>query len=308
MKFADNIADKFMQITGYDVVPFFIVSNSVLSRFARNSDNLNILLVPKVKAVLMQLKSSIDDINSKYWIYRQQLCNDLRFFEMIENIDTIDNAINTMLNAPKWGKYFKNSLRENQIPEMEYVIKQNETLEQIALEVLNSDNFLNDWFDIALNNDLEEEDYTYEGGTTLKLPLHIAGLQRMDIDSIVDLIDEETIKGKDIHRNFEFVDNDIKNITGLKCALQTVDILSGLIKGDNPDFPEHGMSKSFMVGVSTAFLNYPIIVRQMISNFNNDDSLTSFGINSFKQEQDNLTIDFQVSTRTNEIINRQLEI
>lgn len=279
----------------------------LLARFSRNSEDLNILLLPSVKSVLIQLKKSIDDINNQYVTYRKQLANDLRFFEMIENIEIIDNAINTMLNARKWGRYFKNSLRENQIPEMEYVIRQNETLEQIALEILNSDNFLNDWFDIALNNDLEEEDYTYEGGTTLKLPLHIAGLQRFDIDSVVDVIDDETVKGKDIDRQFSFVDNDIKTVTGLECAMQAVNILAGLIKGDNPDFPEHGLAKSFAVGVSTSFLNYPVIIRQLIGNFNNDDSFTDLSINSFKQQQDNITMDFQVATRTNEILNKQLE-
>jgi len=307
MTFTDNITEKFKEATGYDLLPFFIVSNAVLSKYSRNSNDLSIFLMPKVRTVLNQLKITVGDINRQYDIYRGTLGSDTRYFELIEQIDIIDNALDTMLNAKKWGKYFKNTLHDDIIPEMDYIIRQNETLEDIALHVLNSQDFLNEWFDIALNNDLEEEDYTFEGNVALKLPLHVSGLKQLQIESIVDVIDDETIKGKDIKRKFEFINDDIDTVGGITCALQACEILAGLRKGDNPEYPEHGLSSNFVVGVSTAFFNYPVIIRQMLATFDNDDSFTEFQINSFKQLDDIVIIDFQVKTRTNEIINKQLE-
>ncbi len=307
MTFSDNIIQKFKEITGYDLIPFFTVSSAILSRFSRSSDDLNVFLMPRVKSALNQLKITIIDINRNFDINRHALGSDIRFFELIENIDIIESSIDTLLNANKWGKFFKNSLLESQSPEMNYIIRQNETLEQIAYEILNSDNFLDSWFDIAYDNDLEEEKYTSEGNVFIKLPLRISGLKKLQIDSIIDLIDEETIKGKDIAKKLSFIDNDLNTVTGLDCALQSCEILAGLKQGDNPDFPEHGISKNFVVGVSSGFLNYPVIVRQLNSNFDNDDSFSEFNIISFKQIDDSVLIDYEVKTRTNEIINQQLQ-
>lgn len=306
------IIDRFKKITNYDLLPFYSVANVICTQYQQNSNNLNTYLDPNTNKVLQQLKSAIDDILALFETYKTQLVETI-FFQLLDNIETIDDTVTTLLNAKKWGRYFKSSLIENQIPEVDYVLRQNQTLESVAANVLQSDNPNDDWFDIALNNDLNEEKYSSQGGVNLKLPLHLIGLRSINIQSVVDVIDQDTIKGKDIYRVLTFVydpeidSDDLKNVTGYDCAKQATEILASLVQGDNPDFPGRGMQREIVIGTNLAFLNYPTILRQLNDTFSDDDTLINFNITNFQQQGTAIFVEFQVQTRVGELITEQLQ-
>ena len=298
--------NEFKKITGVNLTYYFSVSTAVITSYSKNTNDIIRFVDPSVQKAIFQLRKATNEIFTLFHNHKSRLL-ETQFFELLDSIETIDNLLARLQKIKKWGKFFKNSLIENQVPEINHIIRQGETLERIASSILGSNNPNDDWFNIALNNALIEEDYTSEGGVSIKLPLDIANVEQININSVIDVIDEQTIMGKDIYKTITFENDDLKTVEGFDCAFQAVEILSSLRQGDNTDFPNRGIQAGLFVGSSTAFLNYPTLLRQLNEVFSNDDTLTDFNILDLKQEEDNVYIDFEVYTRTRELISKQLQ-
>ena len=236
--------------------------------------------------------------NSRYF-------NNIKWWELLEYIEAVSSRFDTLNSIHKWSRSSlgKNSYSANL--SVQYVSKQNQTLEKVSTDVLGLSEA--EWYDIAIDNDLAEEDYSLEGGQDLRLKAS-QNIQKIEINSVVDVMVGKSIYGKDIKRQMQIVDNDIVTLDYDETILQSVDILISLKKGDNPMFPSMGLQSAVVIGSNRATLNFPIIARQLGEVFSSDDSLKNFSLKELKVEEDNLLIDYEVQTRLNETFDGQVSI
>ncbi len=191
--------------------------------------------------------------------------------------------------------------------EVEYSTRQNQTLEQMVDE-LGSDDAQQDWIEIALKNNLNEEQYTTDGGVLLKINLQ--GARTMRILSVVDIMVGDRIYGKDISSKitFDSNENDLKVLNYKETLSQTVKILSSLKQNDNPEFPQNGIQKALVVGINQNSVSFPVLLRQLYDTFGNDDTLKTFMITNIERKEDGLFIEFNIESVTGELITENLKL
>lgn len=235
------------------------------------------------------------------------LMKDSRWWELLEVIEEIDNRFKTLENINRWSRSSATNFSYSPTVQLDYTLLENQTLEGVAKSILERKDFQDSWFDVASQNSLDEEDYTGEGGEEIKLQLDRNLNLNITVNSVVDTLIEKSIYGKDLHKKLRWVE-DINGFGDLEVLgydatiSQTVDILINLKKNDHPDYPNLGLQTNVTVGGNRASLNFPIIVRQLSEVFNSDDSLKNFQIKTLDIKEDNLSIDYQVLTRLNEVI------
>ena len=142
-------------------------------------------------------------------------------------------------------------------------IRQGETIEAIAAEVGYSEP-QEDWFNVALSNQLIEEEYTPDGGKIISISFQ--NNANLVIDNIVDSLKGKNVLGKDIQRRFEFANNDLVTVEYEKAIEQALYIILGTVKGGIPEFPEDGTS-SDSVGSNTNTIEYPSLFRNLLAMF-----------------------------------------
>lgn len=302
---SDNtIFDDFKKLTNKDIEAFF---NKTVKFFRTDY----VLLVgyysgkfsqisSKVFERLDSLQLDLDDMFEKYHQHSASM-KDIRYWNLLEQIEEVDNRIKTARNINRWARSSATNVAYSPTIQLEYTLSQNQTLENVSRDILEQAGYQDDWFDIAMRNVLEEEDYDLEGGQTIQLELDKTLNLGIIVNSVVDYLSGKSIYGKDIYRKFSFENEDIKVLGYDDTIVQAVDILIGLKKNDNPDYPYLGLQSTVIVGGNQALLNFPVIIRQLTETFQSDDTLKEFQINTIKLEQDNLLSEFQVKTRLNEI-------
>ena len=78
--------------------------------------------------------------------------------------------------------------------------------------------------------------------------------------------------------------------------LQTINILTSLLKKNNPEFPKDGLDLGLLVGTSVGSLSFPTILRQLVSLFKTDDTISNFSVVDIKNVDDKVEIEFEVTT------------
>ena len=127
-------------------------------------------------------------------------------------------------------------------------LAQNQTLEDVTAFVQNNSDYDNRWIDLALRNDLSEIQYDHTGGNRIVVGFQISS-RNFSINSVIDNIIGSRILGLDIQRLIEFSDDDLKVLDYNSTAIQSVEILANLKKGDVPEFKDFGVSN--VVGTSS---------------------------------------------------------
>lgn len=225
------------------------------------------------------------------------------YWELLDNFETAYQKIETIKNSQKWFRSSK-GLNFTGETKKDYILKQNQTLTTVADE-LGYEIPNDDWVDIALSNRLKEEDYDLNGGAKLKVVFK--NNSEYNLTSVIDAVSGEKMYGLDFDKKLEFVDDDIKVLSYKQTILQAFDILLGLIKGDNPEFPNTGLSPDLIGGNNNSF-QYPVIFRQLVETFNNDDSFTEFTVDDISQEQDQTFLNTVVKTRLSETLEQNLKV
>jgi hypothetical protein len=111
--------------------------------------------------------------------------------------------------------------------------------------------------------------------------------------------------GLDIDRYFSFSGNDIAVLGYKDTILQQTEILVGLVKGSVPEFPQDGISKDLITSTVNA-IQYPVILRQQAAVFEKDDRYKSIAVNKLESTIDSLSIELQIITKLNEVLDQQL--
>jgi len=296
-----EILEEFKRITGKDIQSFlketsdFMNQNYpyILQYFSGKANTLSSIHYKK----LQLQKEKLVIMFEGYYFNSQQLVG-TRWWDLLQLLEDIDSQFNTIDNIPKWSRSSITEISYSSTVNLDYTLKQNQSLEKVAVEVMDGSG--NDWTKIALSNSLKEEDYSLTSQNLLKIVGNKA-VKPINIISVVDVIDRKKIYGRDLIKYISFEDEDLVSLDYWDTILQTVDILSNLKRGDNPMEPNEGVQSSIVTGGNRATFNFPILTRQMSQVFSSDDTLKDFQVLSLKIEEDNLNLEYQVYTRVDEV-------
>lgn len=298
----DNILVEFKKITRYNIREYFqkfvdfleVDQSKIISYYRGESKNINTKAFDNLKKLISETKKIIELIE-----YNQTQFVNYQWWLFVEQIEDNLNTLETIEQSPKWLRSVSNNINFSTNPEIEVILSQNETLEQLSRKRIGMDDWDNQWREIATRNDLKEEDYTPNGGNLLKVSFE--STFSIEVLTVVDLLDGVNIYGKDIYKKLTFVDNDLKVLEPIQTFLQAVEILINLKKGNNPEFPEQGYNERLVVGSNVNFLNFPTLIRQLSSTFKTDDTISSMTVLDFKRDQDAVFIDYEVKGRLGDV-------
>lgn len=257
-------------------------------------------------ASLTALESETQIYLTVFQTYGKQFTNS-QWWYLLEQVENIDNRLKTVRNINRWARSTRGIAAYDAQMNFDYVMPAGQTLERISKDLLKDTLSEDDWADIAIRNNIREEDYTPDGGVSLKLTVPRSG-GAINVAAVVDSMEGKRILGKDLHRALQFADNDLLALSEDDTVFQSVEILAALKVNDNPHAPNDGLQTAVIIGGNRASLNFPVISRQMTATFASDDTLQGFTIKEIKVVNDTLQINYQVSTRLNETIDASITI
>jgi hypothetical protein len=288
--------DEFYNITGIELKDFYTRLIDFLTNDQVNiinyysgviktvpSDSIKILdsLLKECKSLLIELSLHIDILNNVYW------------WDLQENLQEIE----TNLDKIKQISLF---LRSNTNKELGSIVSQpisyNETVETILDDKFNYNDPQNQSQNVLIKNNYIEEDYSPDSGISIDISSTPTS-NLFQLNSILDNdIQGEKLYGYDINRKITFEDNDLQVLEPKDTMLQTISILTSLLKKNNPEFPKDGLDLGLLVGTSVGSLSFPTILRQLVSLFKTDDTISSFSVVDIKTKGDRVEMEFEVTT------------
>lgn len=229
-----------------------------------------------------------------------------------EILDIVEEANVKLQTMAKTSKYLRSSIMlatyNNGLQNEDYMLKQNQTLEGVSWSELKSNDPNNDWVDVAVQNDLREEEYTTSGLINLKVNYVKTGTVN-DIKVVVDNIYGENILGADIQQLlvFDIVEEDLIVLNNEDTVLQSAEILLNLSKNDNPEYWRDGIASN-LLGNSIASFAYPILFRQLSQVFGTDDTFSTFQLGNLSVEKDGMKMQINIETILGEMVKKELAL
>lgn len=293
---------EFKKITGTDLEDFFSATvvffgkdyNKIVAFYSGNTTSIDKGTFDNFDSI----QATCETVFSKFQSIAGRLSN-AKWWYVLEFIEQIDSRLRTLRNINKWSRSSLKGVNYHPSFQIDYITKQQQTLERVSNDILNVDDEDN-WFNIAIDNHLPEEGYTMNGGASLKLSLPVIN-KGIQVDAVIAVMVGKAIYGLDVYKKIQFVDNDLTVLDYDGTIEQSVNILANLKRNDNPAWPNDGLQREIIMGGTRASMNFPIIQRQLASAFSTDDTLKDFTITSVDIDQDNLIMNFQVTTRLNEV-------
>lgn len=307
MNLDKDILNEFEEITQKNVIDFlqraqlFLKNDrkSIVSYYNGISKQISSQPFQKLRQLEIELISFFE----AYQLHSATFHNS-RWWDLLDVFEQLDSVFASLRNTHRWSRSSISKFGYDPNMQINYTLSENQTLERVSQDILLQQDPNNQWYDIAVANDLTEEEYTVDGGVELQLsyPRINRGIQ---LKSVMDVIIGKKIYGLDLDKKLTFVFDqdgfcDLKVLDHNDTVYQAVEILTLLKKNSNPDFPTEGLQSSVVVGGNRALLNFPVIARQMKQTFSTDDSLKNFVVKNIAYEQDNLLISYEVETRLNE--------
>lgn len=303
----DDLIAKFYKITKMDLSVYF---TNVLTFMQTDYQTIQQFYQGTVSTAPQSSFNNFTSIQDQtaevFQIFRKsgKQFNNIVWWDLLDQIELIDNRLKTLSNINRWARSSSKNVGYSPAQNVDIVLRQNGTLERVAQDVLGSTTPQDDWANIALDNLLAEEGYTADGGAKITVTLNNKANSNFQINSVVDVISGYSVYGKDVSRHISFIDNDLNVLSYSDTILQAINILVKLRQNDNPDFPNTGLQTQLLVGQTQAALNFPVITRQLNANFATDDSLKNFTVTAIRYDQDNLYVDFTVTSRLGEVMSQ----
>lgn len=307
---SNNALDKFEDITSYNVSKFlddyldFVDFHypNIVNFFSGVSKITPAQSLNKLASLISEQKKIID-----VTILNANSLDNYEFWSIIEYVETIGHTLETADNCSKWlrSAITKDGYKQKVVTK--YMTSQGQSLEHVERKVLKSDNARDSWVTTALENELEEDDYTMNGGHLIKVVYK--NNASLFLESVVDNIDEaKKTYGLDIDRKVLLFDSDLTVLSYEKTVIQTVDILAGLKKGGDRAFPDRGVNVKATVGSTIAAVSYPTIFRDLASVFATDDSFKSLSVTDIRKQADAVLLDFVVETKAGDVFNKSIPL
>lgn len=293
--------DDFKDITGYDLESYFkrfvaFVNNdsqNIIDFYKGEVENLDRDSYGEYKYLLKESDYVINlfDLN-------QDRFRTVDFWELMEFADDIKVKLETIGN---FSKFARSSVKKDSFSndiQVEVAKRGNETVEELISRLGSTDRD-NDWIDVAISNRLEQEDYTTSDGGIL-LKVNYKNNAKFFIESIIDNPEGDKIKGLDLDKKLQFIDDDLKVLGYDETLLQTMNILISLRKNDNPEFPQYGINPSLISGMSIKSVALPSVLRQLYQTFSTDDIVKRLEVSDTEFDLDNINMKVNISIKSGE--------
>ncbi len=299
-----NILDKFRQTTNYNLHQFFVdhtyfldnYLHSLISYFKGEST-----LNKNAYKELLRLYGESIKIEEVISLCKANLSSTTEFWDLVDDLSLIKTKLETYVNLPKWMRSSYVYGYDGQ-SKFKYIMKQSQTVEGISYE-MGSQDPNQDWVEVALSNSLMEADYTKEGGNVLDVMQ--TDNTAFNITSVVDVMVGDNILGKDWQQKIQITAEDIVSLGTVDTMEQSAEICLTTVRGSVPEFMDLGISKNF-VGSNKNSLRFPSLVREVLGNFNTDDSFKSVELVNNGIEQDVAFYEFKIVSRLNNEVNKTL--
>lgn len=224
-----------------------------------------------------------------------------QWFLLEEKLEEIHNVLSTINKLPKWLRSSITSSSYSNTTQIVVALRHYQTIESLIDEAGFS-NPEDNWIEVAMNNELEEEGYTTESNQSLQLNM-TNSFKRINITSIVDSPQDDNILGKDLKKKLTYntVEQDLEVLKPEDTFKQTVQILALLKKNDNPEFKEYGRNEKLVAGSNVNSIAYPILFKQMNEVFRTDDTIKNFRVTNIDRRADALFVEYEVRSRKNDV-------
>ena len=281
-----------------DCVDYINQYNQILIRYVSNGTQ-----YPRTAYILLdELISRYEEICKRVSLRRNRL-QGLHMFEIIDQVENVRSVLRSFDNYSRWMKSSFVKGRFTDSAEIVYVLKQNQTIENMALAAGYADGE-SGFLDVTYRNKIRERDYDLNGGLTFRFSYQ--NEQRIQLDTVIDNMTGDNLLGKDIKRKFQFIDDDLLYLSPQDTFLQTCEIFTSLTKNSNPEFPLQGFNKESLTNRNGLNNMLPIFVRQMYSIVSSDDTISSFSIKNVSIENDALRVEMEfrshLSTETKQVV------
>jgi len=269
-----DILTDFDNITGIDIRQFM---SDFLSFVERDEANIVAYYQGDVETAnsgsFDRLSTLIDEANDilRAFQLNKEYFENYEYWELLSNIEDIRFKLFTTDNISKFLRSPINKGKFTLGTEANFVLKQNSSIEKTLDINANPENADNEWGEVALYNDLREEDYTNDGGVLLKT-IFPDNDRRFIVRAVLDNLQGEKLNGLDIQKKITFENSDLKVLGYIDTMKQSIEILSNLKAGNNPEFPGDGVRESMFIGVNTASFQFPSLFRQLFALFTKDDT------------------------------------
>ena len=238
---------------------------------------------------LESLEDTCQSISEKLGFFKRKASN----LDDLHLIFSIEEAKNKLATVRKLPFYLRTNVGSQSGYTLDYVLGKNETIEDVVKNVLESDNPKNDWIKLAIVNGVYESGYTTDGGLSVNLIATGNTLQGR-LESVLGVQNGANALGVDLSKKIRFIDNDLHKLGNEDTFLQSVRICLNLHKGDNPYFPDLGITEDLVVGRNVSSYNIPIIIRELNALFKQDDTIARFSVKDTRREQDSLVCTIEV--------------
>lgn len=298
--------EEFESVTGYPLKQYFqdyksflaINYTEVIAYYGGESESPDVASFDNLKKLIQ----GADKINEIFNSFRTRF-ERTDFWELMDLLEDMRGKLSTTHNASRWLRSAITNNGNSATQEVDHTLEGNQTLESVASTVVGSNDRQNDWINLAMRNDLAEEDYTSKGGNELKLTANSTG---PSLSSVIDNLSGESLYGKDLYRvlTFDVAESDLKVLSPRDTMKQTVQIFSELRQGSNPEFPGDGIQTALLAASTQTSFSYPTLTRQLMSMFRKDDTIAAFRLTSLGTDPQTgrINIDFEIETRLGEFL------
>jgi hypothetical protein len=284
--------DKFKSVTGYDIKAFFkrfsdfssTYYQSIINYYAGGQLNQDAFFE------LDSLLNEVSIIEPLFGINTNRL-DTLDMWEILDLFSETQIKLYTVKQTGKWMKSSRLTLNDTGT-KINRVQNQNETIEMIADDVGYAD-IHNDWVDIAINNQVVEEEYTMDGGTIFTIVLQ--NNFSVGLDNIVDYLTGKSVLGKDIARKINFVNNDLETVNFEKAIDQSFKIKIEAQKNSIPEFPFYGVDNE-SIGTNVASISYPVLFKDLLTLFKQDKRWSEVNLIDIKRADDSIKMQFEAKS------------
>lgn len=261
--------------------------------------------VSQIGQVFSMLDSLIDETRKiePLFTLKSNVLNGLDMWELLDVFSDCQTKLWTIDNSSKWlrsaiiGRYGSQTV-------VNRYLKTRETFENVASD-LGSTEPQDEWFNIARNNFVEEENYGPDQGVMFKVNLRTVGTH--NVDNIVDSLYGDSILGKDIDVNFRFENGDVATVEYDKAIEQCLNTILHCVRGAIPEFPTYGLP-SDCYGVSKNALQYPSIFKSIVNMISGDGRWKSVELLDLTMEDDNILIKIRATTIANNFLVTNVQI
>lgn len=303
----DNAIDKYEQTSSEDVRGFleefvdFMDSEQqkIISFYSGDTETLDRGVIENLENLIKDCNDLINSLN----IFSEKL-DSSEFWELLNFLEDVETRLQQTRIMPKLLRSSVTLTGNKSGFYRDVVIAEGSTIES-TLRSLQIENADDRWQDVAIQNNIREEDY---GDESAKAKVRIAGGESTDINDVVDVIDGKSIYGKDIDDDLIFESEDLKTLTPDKTMEQSVHNLVKLSRGSIPEFSEYGVKFSDLIGGAITRFSHPSLVRQLTEIFLRDDTISSISIEDIELDQQSMLLKFNVFTRLGENVQNQIRI